>query len=980
MKVRASLLVVLFLASVIPIVNAEEVSQITINVDWGDEHAYIISGNVDISSINVTHSHQSEMLDVGVIYDTTGDDLRIILNTSLSYGDIVTVEAGEVTRSLTVGIWGQPLADHEVTLNSQWEMDQEWENENGTQTYLLIFDGQGWQQRIGNNLESWERGNGTLDIISNTADSSISMAIDLDSVWKNETTVDGVMIEQSFDARGNGIIGVGNDGEEGDLQIQGMISDAWINRTTLNGIVDERFRLEANGSISLYSLEDGEMMNLSGDLALLLIETWDSDGVRRLSHTQFEATADLVMEDNDTRMDISLNTFESLERWEDGVRVDQLNKMIGGGTFGFSNNDENASVQINGTIHDFHQEQEDGYVTVDDIHVDGILTGDAQGTFGVVRTIEDTTTQANETGTTFDVIIVHQEDWFNITGISALPNSDLGAGAHHNESWSYDAKQAHWENRTIRTVWSQTGPDPSSGDVIHSNSPIQNSPEAPTVEEGIGNISVSRETGFAPINAITGDVFVLNQQDGMVLTVTTGQAETVPMDGHMVDTVAWTGTYSTEVLGTASGNLIIDGPLSGMNVQINREFQMEFGEDGEMVNLTENQSINRVLSPSIISVHDNSDPSIVSIALAQGVVTGEGGAPGTLEVTVSDIDFNIMSVTANTTSIGGVAELVLNDKGLNGDRVIGDDIWTAEISVPGLEYGELPISVTVRDAFDATDSDSENITVLNQAPRLTSIELVPSFVHREEVILVNAEVIDGHGVSSVSIDLRDYGSNITELDKLGEIWVGQIIVPTGMAPGDRILTVRMVDEMGSAIIVDRTIASGQHHIETDMDEDILISVQNEAPLIEVGEKRVIEIGDEEVNYVLTVSVQDYDGLNWVKVKLGILAPPGQSDTWFTMTSNGDGTYSKEFTVKTYVALGTHEVLVKARDSYGAQTGQEPLAIQLEAPDATSAAEETENTLTFVALGGLGVLAIIGAVIYVMRGSDKEGGLGGFGNA
>ena len=980
MKARASLLVVLFLASVMPIANADEINQITINVDWGDDHAYIISGDVDISSINVTHTHQSEMLDVGVIYDTTGDNLRIILNTSLSYGDTITIQAEDVTRSLTVGIWGQPVADHEVTLNSQWEMDQQWENENGTQAYLLIFDGQGWQQRIGDNLESWERGNGTLDIISNTIDSSISMAIDLDSVWKNETTVNGVMIEQSFDARGNGIIGIGNDGEEGDLQIQGMISDAWINRTTLNGIVDERFRLEANGSISLYSLEDGEMMNLSGDLALLLIETWDSDGVRRLSHTQFEAAADLIMEDNDTRMDISLNTFESLERWEDGVRVDQYNKMIGGGTFGFSNNDENASVQINGTIHDFHQEQEDGYVTVDDLHVDGILTGDAQGTFGVVRTIEDTTTQTNETGTSFDVIIVHQEDWFNITGIAALPNSDLGAGAHHNESWSYDARQAHWENRTIRTVWSQTGPDPSSGDIIHSNSPIQDTPEAPTVEEGIGNISVNRETGFAPINAITGDVFVLDQQDGMVLTVTTGDAEIVAMDGHMVDTVAWTGTYSTEVLGTANGNLIVDGPLSGMNVQINREFQMEFGEDGEMVNLTENQSVNRVLSPSIISVHDNSDPSIDSIALAQGVVTGEGGAPGALEVTVSDIDFNIMSVTANTTSIGGVVELVLNDKGLNGDRVIGDDIWTAEISVPGLEYGELPISVTVRDVFDATDSATENITVLNQAPRLTSIELVPSFVHREEMILVNAEVIDGHGVSSVSIDLRDYGSNITELNRLGEIWVGQIIVPSGMAPGDRILSLRMVDEMGSAIIVQRTIVSGQHHIETDMDEDILISVQNEAPLIEVGEKRVIEIGDEEVNYVLTVSVQDYDGLNWVKVKLGILAPPGQSDTWFTMTSNGDGTYSKEFTVKTYVALGTHEVLIKARDSYGAQTGQEPLAIQLEAPDATSAAEEAENTLTFVALGGLGILAIIGAVIYVMRGSDKEGGLGGFGDA
>ena len=95
------------------------------------------------------------------------------------------------------------------------------------------------------------------------------MMIDLDSVWKNETTVDGVMSEQSFDARGSGVIGVGNDGDEGDVQIQGTISDAWINRTTLNGIVDERFKLEANGSISLNSMEDGEMMNLSGDLAVL---------------------------------------------------------------------------------------------------------------------------------------------------------------------------------------------------------------------------------------------------------------------------------------------------------------------------------------------------------------------------------------------------------------------------------------------------------------------------------------------------------------------------------------------------------------------------------------------------------------------------------------------------------------------------------------------------------------------------------------
>ena len=980
MKVRAGLLAVLFLASVIPVANADEVAPVTINTDWVSEHAYTISGDVDLSEINITHLHGTESLDVGLIYDTTGQDLRVVANTSLSHGDVITINAGSVSRTVTVGLWGQPLADHEVTLNSQWEMDQDWDNENGTQAYNLIFNGQGWQQRIGSSLDSWERGNGTLFIVSNTGDSSITMMIDLNSVWKNETTVDGLMIAQTFDARGNGTIGVGNDGEDGQIQILGTVSDAWINRSTLDGVVDERFRLEANGTISLDASEDGEMMDLSGDLAVLLIETWDSDGVRRLSHTQFEATADLVMENNDTRMDITLNTFESLERWEDGIRTDHLNKMIGEGTFGFSGEDENASVQINGTIHDFHQEQEDGFVTVDDLHVDGIITGDAQGTFGVVRSIEDTTTQANETGTMFDVIIVHQEDWFNITGIAALPNSDLGAGAHYNESWSYDAKQADWDNRTIRTVWSQTGPDPSSGDDIHSNSPIQNTPEAPTVEEGIGDVSISRETGFAPTDAMTGDVFVLDQQEGMVLTVIAGEQEVVEMDGHMVDTVSWTWTYSTEVTGTAFGNLIVDGPLSGLNVKIERQFQMEFGENGELVNLTENQSVNRVISPSIISASDNTEPSIDSISLAQGVVIGENGAPGYLEVTVSDIDFNIVSVFADTTSIGGQAMLTLNDRGLNGDRMIGDDIWTAEITVPGLQVGEMPITVTVTDAFDATDSAEANITVVNQAPRLTEIEIVPSIVHRGEAILVNAYVFDAHGVSNVSIDMREYGGEIAELNRVGEVWVGQVEIPSGISPGERTLKVRMTDSLGAAITVQSTTTSVQYHLPSDSDEEITINVMNEPPLVNVGDLRIVQIDDEDVEYTLTVAVEDYDGLNWVRVKLGILAPPGQSNTWFTMTSNGNGTYSKQFTVKTYIALGTHEVLVKAMDSYGSQSAAESVPIQLQKPGDSASTTEASSTITYIALGGLGVLAIVGAAIYVMRGSDKEGGFGGFGDA
>ena len=447
-----------------------------------------------------------------------------------------------------------------------------------------------------------------------------------------------------------------------------------------------------------------------------------------------------------------------------------------------------------------------------------------------------------------------------------------------------------------------------------------------------------------------------------------------------VDTVSWTGTYSTDVEGTAFGNLIVDGPLSGLNVKIERLFQMEFGEDGELVNLTENQSVNRVISPSIISASDNTAPSVDAIALSQGVVVGENGAPGYLEVTVSDIDFNIVSVFADTTSIGGLAQLSLNDRGLNGDRVIGDDIWTAEISVPGLQVGEMPVSVTVTDAFDATDSADSNITVLNQAPRLTEIEIVPSIVHRGEAILVNAHVYDAHGVSNVSIDMREYGGDVTELKRVGEIWAGQIEIPGGISPGERMLSVRMVDSLGAAIIVQATTTSAQYHIPSNEDREITIDVMNEPPLINIGELRDVEIGDEDVEYTLTIAVEDYDGLNWVRVKLGILAPPGQSNTWFTMTSNGNGTYSKQFTVKTYIALGTHEVLVKAMDAYGSQSSEESVPIKLQAPEDSSSTTEASSTMTYIALGGLGVLAIVGAAIYVMRGSDKEGGFGGFGDA
>ena len=74
-------------------------------------------------------------------------------------------------------------------------------------------------------------------------------------------------------------------------------------------------------------------------------------------------------------------------------------------------------------------------------------------------------------------------------------------------------------------------------------------------------------------------------------------------------------------------------------------------------------------------------------------------------------------------------------------------------------------------------------------------------------MLVNAEVIDGRSVASVSIDMREYGGNLSELNRLGDIWAGQVEIPSGMSPGEHMLKVRMVDNFDSSITVQRTITS-----------------------------------------------------------------------------------------------------------------------------------------------------------------------------
>jgi len=140
----------------------------------------------------------------------------LTFDTSLAWGDVidltVTITDHDGTsgldiatqRTFTVGQWNQPMDDHEVLLSTSWAMSQNYTTEAGEQAFDLSFTGQGWQERVGTTLSSWELGNGTFRTVETTEDGTTDMDLVLTQLWKNETVVAGLLTSQVFDARGFG--------------------------------------------------------------------------------------------------------------------------------------------------------------------------------------------------------------------------------------------------------------------------------------------------------------------------------------------------------------------------------------------------------------------------------------------------------------------------------------------------------------------------------------------------------------------------------------------------------------------------------------------------------------------------------------------------------------------------------------------------------------------------------------------------------
>ena len=1010
-------MVVVLLASVLPLhVQANEHPSVRITTHWVGQgtneapHAYLLTfsdnGSYGIE-VDMEHTHNGSLLDTShAMVWGSAEGVRTALltfNTSLSWGDTIQLTVTitdhddatdldiETVRDFVVGLWNQPMDDHEILLSTTWALDQSYTTDAGDQNFSLAFSGQGWQERVGDTLSSWELGNGSFATVESTDDGVTELDLVLTQLWKNETIVAGVLTSQVFDAQGFG--GLKTTLVDGDTTtvIDADVSKAMLNRSVINGVVGERLSLEATGLLNV-SEDDGEnnSLNIDGELAVFFFEYADVDGERILQHTQFEAMADFVLIDEETRLDVSLNGFTSVERWEDGVRTQHLEELYGDGTFGFADQDENASVQINGTILDLHTKLENGTTMIDDLHVDGTLTGDVQGTFGVVRGIETTGMQANITGEEFLVNVIFQESWFNITGVNGGNFFDgAGVGATHNQTWDYQAVQSDWENRTVRLVWRETGPDASEGEEFPERSPQQRNATAPVAEEGLGDLTVGRETGWMPIPLATDDYLRLNGQDGIILTVRAGDSRVDTRDGHNLTVIDWTGVYEGEGdSGVATGSVVSAGPLSGLLSTVDRSLTVPFGDENESVVLQETQVLERVLSPEIVSEDDNNPPVVSEIEWREGLAVGEGGSVAHLQATVEDSEWNVVSVLADLSSLG-LGTVELNDRGLHGDQAVGDDVYTAAIIVTGLEVGLVDVVVTASDSFGASTVEQGSLEVTNQPPRLIDAEIVPDSLERGQSVVVNIKAYDGHGVASVSIDLRAYGGAVVNLTSEGgdSPWAAMVQMPSGMTPGDQSLLVIAEDGLGATSqqriytpapngVGDAVF--GPHHVRQDVRLPVEVNILNDRPNFTTAPTTVEKDTQNPTTY--TVEVNDPDGIERVQIDLGVFTPIG-GQTWAFMHDDGvnggdevagDGVYSVVLSIRDGTPLGTHEVSLRAFDTYGELNTASVAITLIEADDPPV----VSGGLSTAVLGGLGLVVLLGAlVVMTMMWRRGDGGGG-----
>ncbi|MFL2979658.1 MAG: choice-of-anchor X domain-containing protein [Candidatus Thalassarchaeaceae archaeon] len=891
------------------------------------------------SGISIDASHiglASEISPLNVSYISAGGEVDIELDSQPDFGDKILVNFSSsestCTRSLFVTNWNQPIEDHEITRETVWSLvGADSENQN------IDFEGRGWQKRQGSLLESNELGNGSLQMNTMNGLNGIILDLSLDRVWLNESYDGDELIAQDFEMVGNGSMVLKEGYSEGDYEegftAEISVSSATVNRSWQDDELSERITIEGSGWLSLDGGDNNSSGGGFGEIHTFLFESFDEDGQRRAQNFELEANASMRILGASDFFSFELDDLIIIERWSDDTREEQFFKATGGGEFGFEIEDDQFSIDVNGTIPLIHLESSGGETVSDTIIVDGTYDGDAEGSFGLVRQIVDSGIQENSEGVRYEVDKIQNEFWFNV---SATPFGPISQefGAEHNLTYEFTVPQEDWQNRTVRLQYVEDNGTVS--DEFPPESPIIEQPSRPEASSLISN-QISRESGKSPQIVVPGDMFVLLGNPSNTLEVTINSIIEKEMDGHIVEVAEWTGRFDFEET-LASGFFVNEGPLSGLLYEVSRWVTIE--SDGENqsndISFQEYQKVDRILYPSIITADENTPPSLESVRLREGLLHTEGGASH-IEVLVNDADTDVVAVIADLSSIGlGLVDL--SDSGLKGDLTIHDDVWTSQIIHEGLEFGDFYIPITITDYWVEIIETAE-ISVVNLPPRVTAVSFSQSSAIRGESIGISVDAIDGHGVSEVSVDLLGQGGDLFPLNfsEYSGTWSGVFSVPTSIAPGEREIPLRMSDSQGAEIITNGPESVPALRIDNEHPNLSSLEVWREgAPQSLISDQgkvvHPVMVSEEggRITHHIEATISDYDGVSSVQAKIGRLAEIGKSEQWLLMVDDGtsgdrfagDGIYSLEFTVRPTIPEGEIEIKIRATDIFLSSTPPE----------------------------------------------------------
>ena len=400
------------------------------------------------------------------------------------------------------------------------------------------------------------------------------------------------------------------------------------------------------------------------------------------------------------------------------------------------------------------------------------------------------------------------------------------------------------------------------------------------------------------------------------------------------------------------------------------------------VNFHEIQTLDKIRSPSIITAEENTLPIIEKIQFREGFLYTEGGQSH-LEIFVEDVDNDIVSISVDMSEFG-LGNVELSDRGLFGDSIIHDNVWTSLITANGLDFGNKTVKIEINDYWETVTFSSE-INILNPAPVMSSLSFVPNVVKRGDIVDVSISANDGHGVKSVSIELISAGGESVPLTLIDSMWVGQFQVPTSISPGERLVPIRLTDRNDSSRLITSFFVDGGEISST-------LVIENEAPAFvnysivrgnDASDTVSVPQSGDPISQVLEIVMIDPDGLSSVQVKMGRLAPIGESNNWILMKDDGlgvdknanDGVYSLEIFARSSLPNGEIEIFVRGTDIFLSTTDldDQSLVIKLDKTDESITDNWIlDNRSVLIIIGLLIVLCLsFAGILMVLRNPDFD---------